>query len=563
MTSRFPFRGVYSSVRFFETPVRAVSVAVFWAALACTAVAQNAAPQKFTVSGTVVNSATGEGISRALVTLQASPARTAFTDSNGGFSIEGINAGRFPLTAQKPGYFSQGEREGAYRSQVVEVGPNTDSLVVKLIPESVLYGRLMDSNEQPVEGVSVRLLRTVSRNGKTKWESRGYTVSDEDGAFRFANLQPGTYYLSAGPEASQVNSPFTNPEKPRVGWPGLYYPGVPELSAAAPIRITAGQSAQADITMNRVPLYSLAGMVSGFVPGQAVSIMVQTPSGDNVPVGTHFSSESGAFDIRLPAGSYRLRALSQSGEQQLRAELRVNVNKDLTQLHLPLQPATTITIHAQTENRAQDSGQRSPGALARRMGLPGSELPPVNVQLVSTEPGGNDVYSTVQGIQGNRTLVLRGVEPGRYAAVISAHSGWYVESATCGNTNLLGDDLVITGGGACSMELLLRNDSGMISLNVRASQPTSGMAVLVPSKGRANPRTLPFNTAEKNRESWVNTYVAPGEYLVYAFDSLDGIEYSNPEALRPYSSQATAVTVAPGETAKVTAQLIQTGEESK
>jgi hypothetical protein len=569
MASRFRLRGVYSVVKFRPTPACRRSIA---AILVCTAFvmlanAQNAPPKKFNVTGTVVNSATGEGIPRAMVTLQGFPARTAFTDSNGGFMVEGVAAGRFSITAQKPGYFGQQERGGVGRSpQFVVVGAGENNVTVKLSPESVLHGRLIDSNDQPVEGVSVRLLRTTSRNGKLKWEPRGYAASDEDGGFRFANLQPGTYYLSAGPEASRANSAFTGPEKPRTGWPGLYYPGVPELSAAAPIRIAAGQQVQADLTMNKVPLYSVAGMVSGFMPGQGVSILVQTTSGDNVPVATHFSSDSGVFDIRLPAGSYRLRAMSQSGEQQLRADLRINVNKDLTQLNLPLQPATSIPIHVQLENRSQDTGQLGAAArMARRSGLDVGEIPPVNVQLVSTEPGGNDSYSTVQGIKGSRTLVLQGVEPGRYSAVISAHGGWYVESATCGNNNILTDDLVITGGGGCSMELLLRNDSGTVRLSVKSSQPQSGgTALLVPVRGRGAARVLPFETQEENAgDTWTSMSLAPGEYMVYAFDNIDGIEYANPEALRPYASQATAVTVSPGETAKVTAQLIQTGDDAR
>ena len=362
-------------------------------------------------------------------------------------------AGRVTIAAQKPGYFGQQEREGSFRAPVtVEVGPKTDPITLSLAPESVIYGRLLDSNEQPIESVSVRLLRAVSRNGKVRWESRGYANSDEDGAFRFPNLQPGTYYLSAGPEVSRTNSMFTEPEKPRSGWPGLYYPGVPDLSAASPIRVSAGQKVEANLSMNRVPLHSVAGMVSGFLPGQGVTLQVQNPSGDTLPVATQFSSDTGAFDIQLPAGMYRLRAMSQAGEQPLRADVRISVNKDLTQLHLPLQPAAAIPIHAHMDNRAQDTGQHPGGMAGHRPGMEaGDDVPPLSVRLISTEPGGTDAFSIVKGTRGSRTLVLQAVEPGRYAAEISPYGGWYVESASCGNTNLLTEDLVITAGGGCSM----------------------------------------------------------------------------------------------------------------
>src|ERR1700761_3005790 len=63
--------------------------------------------KKYTVSGTVVNSVTGEGIPRAQVSVGPF---SMMTDSSGAFSFEGVTAGNFRVSAQKPGYFSQGAR---------------------------------------------------------------------------------------------------------------------------------------------------------------------------------------------------------------------------------------------------------------------------------------------------------------------------------------------------------------------------------------------------------------------------------------------------------------------
>lgn len=574
---RFFLRGVYSAVRLCSSSERrrwlypTYLVACALLALVLPALGQNpnnAAAEKFTVTGTVVNSATGEPIPRALVTLQGSPSRTAFSDSTGAFSIDGVRSGRFSISAQKPGFFSQQQREGFARPpQFVDVGPKMESVTLRVMPESVVYGRLMDSNEQPVESVRVRLLRSVVRNGKQRLESRGYASSDEDGTFRFPNLQPGTYYLSAGPEAARPNSAFTEAEKPRSGWPGLYYPGVPDLASAAPIRVSAGQQVQADLTMNLVPLYSVSGMVSGFVPGQGVNLQVLNPSGDSLPIATQFSSETGVFDLRVPAGMYRLRAMGQSGEQQLRADLHINVNKDLTQLHLAMQPAATIQIHARMEDMSQSAG--SPN---RRSGYRANyDLPPVSVQLVASDPTGNDAYATLKGERGNRALVFQNVEPGRYTAIISAHGDWYVESATCGNTNLLTEELVVGSGGGCTMELLLRNDSGTLTLTVKmpgsasSDSQSSGVTVLQPTGGKGQVRSIPFNTGGQPKSDHVDVVqvgIAPGEYVVYVFDGSDAVQYSNAEALRPYSSQATTVTISPGQNTKATVPLIQTGSDA-
>lgn len=514
--------------------------------------------QKFNVTGTVVNEATGEPIPRAMVTLNGSPMRYAFSDSNGGFTIEGVPAGRYSLQGQKPGYF--GPQESGSRSlQAIEVGGSSDPVTLKLAAENVIFGRLTDANEQPVESVSLHLTRRVLRNGISKLELRSSTTSDDDGTFRFPSLQAGTYYLSAGPDVVRHEVLFNEPDTPRAGWPGVYYPQAPDVASAAPIRLTSGQQVQADMVMNPVPLYTVSGLVTGFFPGQGVSVQVQNSSGDSVGAAVSFHQATGEFQTHLPAGSYRLKAFSQAGEQQLRSDARITVEKDLTQLQIALQPAVSIPIHARMEDRSQDAGQsaNSRGFVPARGA---NEMPPVSVHLIASDPGGSDVYAVNSGTQGNRTLSLRSVDPGRYTAEISPYGGWYVDSAQCGNANLLSEDLVVSAGTSCTLELSLRNDGGTLRAQVEGSNSTgSGLALLVPARGRRGVRPMPFYSSDPASPPQVGlSGIAPGDYLLYAFDTPDGVEYSNPEVLRSYSSQATPVTISSGQTTKVTTQLIQT-----
>ncbi len=147
-------------------------------------VAGSSADQKFTVSGTVVNEASGEPIPRAMVTLIGSPMRYAFSDSSGSFTIEGVPAGHHIIHAQKPGYFGPQERGGPRSVQSVEVGTNNDAIVIKLAAENVIYGRLTESNGQPIESVGLRLMQRALRNGSWRMESRSSANTDDDGAYR-------------------------------------------------------------------------------------------------------------------------------------------------------------------------------------------------------------------------------------------------------------------------------------------------------------------------------------------------------------------------------------------
>jgi hypothetical protein len=551
---------------------RLLSVCLF----SCTLFAQGpsaSADQKFTVSGTVVNTATGEAIPRALVTLQGDPTRNTFTDTNGSFSFEAVPAGQHAASAQKPGYFGSQETSGSIvrNMQFVDVGPNTDPATIKLEPENIIFGRLTDANGQPVESVSVRLTQRVVRNGRSRWEQRGWAQSDEEGSYRFANLQPGTYYLSAGPDLAHRDALFATPDQPRTGWPGLYFPEAPDLASASPIRVHSGQHFQADMVINRVPLFVVSGVVSGTVPNRGFSVQVQNSSGEPVSVGTRLQHDSGRFEMQLPSGTYRLKATSDTGEQHMRAEVRLTVEKDLNQVQLVLQPAVSIPIRVRMDDRGQNLGQ-GPGAAGRYAraisGPAGDAQPPVSVHLMASAMGENDVYSSYMGATGNRVFALRGIDPGRYTADISSYGGWYVESAQCGNTNLMTEDLVVNAGTSCLLEISLRNDYGTLNVSIKsAEQGASGIAVLMPARGRAAPRSMPFFNAGQAKGAAAPNFmlsdIAPGDYLLYAFDSPEAVEFSNPEALRPYTSQATPVTISPGQTVKATAQIIQTGAASE
>ena len=515
--------------------------------------------EKFTVTGTVIDAVSGEPVRKALVQLNVVPRRTAFTDSNGRFQFEGVLAGPVSVSAQKPGYF--GEQEASSVGvPPIDIGPNAAPAVVKLFPESVIFGKVTTSDGTPLEHVTITLTHANIHDGQRHWDNQGSTNTDEDGNYRFANLRSGTYYVGAGSYTPQPDNLLAIDEPPTTGYRGEYYPGSPDRASASPMLLSAGQQFEADFSLSEVPVHRVSGIVTGYIPNEGVGLQVLDPSGVQVPVGVEFNAENGRFDVRgLPAGNYVLKAFSQlAPNQNVRAELPFSLTQDLHNLHLGLSPGITIPVVVTTES------QPSVGRTRRWNSQSFLAGPLVSMRLVAAGPPATDTFPNVEGQPGEQTLIFRNVDPGRYSVRIDPNGQWYVAAADYGQTNLLTDDLVLTQGApAQELRITLRNDSAELTgtVHVPDSVATPVTIIAIPQAAtKAPPRvmTLVFSRGSDNPANFGLGTLAPGEYLVFAFDVND-VEYSNPEVLQNYSSQAAHITLSANQRAKVALELIRTG----
>jgi hypothetical protein len=504
---------------------------------------------------------TGEPIHKALVQIYAGQQRATFTDGDGHFQFDGIPAGRLTLATQKPGYFSEQEMP-SHTQTPIDVGPKTDSVVLKLTPEGVIAGKVTTVTGIPLEHVPLSLTYLNVREGRRHWDSKGIANTTEDGRYRFANLLPGTYYLATAPFTPLPETLFDYQPEQKTGYPAVYYPGVPDLASSSPISLSAGQQAEANFSLNEVPAYNISGTVSG-LPNQGVNLQLSDQSGSPLPFSYQFSPDNSRFDFHgVPSGVYLLKAFAQlAPNQPVRAEKRLNVASNVYNLNLALTPAISIPISVHKESVAQSAP--SPMNYVR----PQSQGPPLGVRLLATQPGASDSYATLEGPPGQQTLVLRNVEPGRYSVELIPQGNWYVQSADCGRANLLTDELVVTAGAPVPpMQIVLRDDVGTLSVTVKPSSGADVQAtiVVVPARSaNTAPKTsqhFPSKDSSGGTESVAISSLAPGEYLVLAFDHIEGVEYSNPEVLKQYLSQAAQATLSANQNAEVTVDVIRTGE---
>ena len=435
------------------------------------------------------------------------------------------------LSAQKPGYFGEQELRSRMPTSI-EVGPKSESVVLKLTPEGIIAGRVATATGAPLEHVPLSLTYLNVRDGRRRSEMKGNTFTDEDGRFRFANLLPGSYYLSAGPITPMPETLFDAPPRPKTGYSEVYYPGVPDLASASAIGLSAGQQMQADFALKEVPVFNVSGTISGYAANQGVGIQLCDQSGNPLPLSYRFSPENSRFDFHgVPAGLYILKANSQSAPNQpVRVDARLNVASDIYNLRLALAPAITIPVSVQKESVAPPTRNDKNYARFSMQGFP------LGARLMSNQPGIGDAYANLEGPPGQQTLIFRNIEPGRYSVELMPQPPWYVQSAEYGQTNLLTDDLTVGAGSA--IQVVLRDDNATLSGTVN---PSAG--VKVPATIVAIPERFPKASAKMayysppgykpqgpGGEFWFSP-LAPGDYLVFAFDHLDGIEYSNPDGV--------------------------------
>lgn len=518
-------------------------IALVWLTPAFVRTSSAADAPKYRLEGTVVNSVTGVPLSRVLVEVMGNSQRLALTGADGRFQFDGMAAGQQVIMARKPGFYgsrNESRRYGSYLT--VELGPQTGPLTVKLVPESIISGHVEGADGEPLENALVRVFTPFMKQGRQQWMPLSQGVTDEDGNFRVANLFTSRFQVEV--QASRARG------LSKEGYPPVvFYPGVYDMGSATPIQLAHGQQIDLQFQVRRETVFKISGTISGQGPAEDVNVRVRTKSGEDVIMMRSTSRQPGQFEITgIPPGAYVLEGRTRrAGGAALYGELPVNVTKDMTGLQLAVRPLLPVPIAVRVEAVLQE-GQMDAAAIAHS----------VRVQLHSMESAFRDNQSAIETRDGRQSLEVRDLFPGTYSVEVNSWGRFYVQSARCGSVNLLREPLVVPrGAGVEPIELVLRDDGGSITGTVRAEKAEGVAVLLVPEFAPTQPPLL----VGTDRSGHFNVErVAPGSYRIFAFDSVEQLEYSNPQVLRQYDFKAARVSVAPGGSTDASVELIQVSE---
>ncbi len=236
---------------------------------------------------------------------------------------------------------------------------DTENLVLRLGPDAMLSGKVLDEFGDPVRRAQIAVYREEHSQGVGRVVRYRNAMTDDQGRYEVIELDTGTYFVSArvapwyaihpssSGEAgvvSQVDSSLD------VAYPITYYGDAGEAEDAAPIPVRAGDRLEADIHMNPAPAIHL--IVHAGENETARIPVLQKPAFDGVEQVEVVNSQiaPGVFELTgFAAGRYTVRVPDASGGLKEPAEVNVNGGE----LEAPPARSTSlITAAVQVEGAA-------------------------------------------------------------------------------------------------------------------------------------------------------------------------------------------------------------------
>jgi hypothetical protein len=498
-----------------------------------------------TIRGEVVDSTTGQPIPNALV--QISGPHAALTDRDGQFEFRDLadgSSGHMAATATKPGYFP--EQPGAIDSNLP--APENHDITLKLIPEAILSGKVIDQNGQPLQGLRVLLKTLQVHDGLRRWQQVQSRTTSVDGEFRFAELRAGKYSLATGFEIDGLPDAISS-----VAFAPVIYPP-PGGDEEAALALAAGDHAEVSLSPPTQNIYAVTGHVEG-APAQAPSFEAESSSGETMSPVVRFNQPTGEFRLLLPSGSYRLKLHAFVATEQLVGTREISIKEaPVRDISIPLARLATIPV----EVEYQTVNTSSPGA---QQPLP--FFPNISLEDADGSARRFNAQPSPPASSPDESVVIRDVEPGHYRLQARPQPPWYLASASCGGLDLTREPLGIAGSAAgCTVHAVMRNDSAALKWSIHSNNQASPagpvfvyalpLENLVQSMSGANaqPQTADLG-AEGSFEG-----LAPGRYLVIALDRAEPLPYREADVAQRYLSLGQEVTLTPNGKSEVQLDVV-------
>jgi hypothetical protein len=400
---------------------------------------------------------------------------------------------------------------------------------IQLTPQSVIVGKVVDEQGDPIMNVQVTTLTSRVMEGRRTFQQTGNASTNDLGEFRLASLIAGKYIVCA-----RANE--RGPEGDSTTLGESCYPGPVEGGASSAMELAAGRETRVDFTLHEVPAVHVRGTIAGVPKIQGPRISLVKRGGSPGGARPARISPDGKFDIAgVTPGSYTLSTDYFEGGAHLTARVPVDVgNSDRDDVAVHLDSGFPVTGKVRIESKSASQ----------------SGAPPANRQfalsLRSSEPmvGAGQLKWNAD----NASFTIPDLMPGNYRLDAFPPGPFYVKSATLNGIDILRQEVSIAQS-AGPIEIVLSDDSGAIDAQVTADddQPLASSAVMLLQDG-LRPRI-----AASGPDGHVKLQgLAPGDYRIYAWDDIQQVEYADTDWMRRYGGGGVSASVQAGQTAQAT-----------
>lgn len=502
----------------------------------------------YRIAGVAVSKSDGNPLGHARVTLRdvknSEKFESMITTEGGKFEFTGVPAGKYSLSGAKKGFISAAyDQHDAYSTAIVTgVGIDTENLVLKLSPDALISGAVLDEAGDAVRHGSVTLYFEDHRDGMSQIRMSRAAQTDDLGAYELTGLTPGTYFVAASGhpwyaihppsdrnQAGSKDSPASTPTFDHaldVAYPVTYYADVTDADSATPVVIHGGEHVQIDIHMNPVPSLHLVfhlpkdGRTSFSFP------RLETPAFDAATyVQTGFArTGTGDWEITgIPAGRYNIQfpGSGSSPGSQLNG---VNLTKDRQEIDASAaQPLSSVKVLVQVTGEPAVPKGITIGLRARSRTL--------------------DRWHIVDS---KGTAEFQQISAGKYEVVVAGSGKRYsISQMSADGAEVSGQMINISAGTSPSLAVNVTAGSADVQGTVkRAGKPFAGaMVVLIPKDPQGN-----HDLFRRDQSDLDGTFdlrgVVPGSYTVVAIDDGWDLNWSEPEVIAGYAKHGTKVQVA-------------------
>jgi hypothetical protein len=284
-----------------------------------------------TIEGDLVNALTGAPVSGARIRCSRYDT-VVISDAGGHFS--------FPVSGE--GAALQIARPGYLQPLLYQVPNGVHSLRIRLMPQAVIAGKILDEDGFPVGNAQIAAMRYRMLNGRRFLQTAASDQSDDQGLFRISGLPAGRYYLRVTPHG---NTPK---------WDGRYVPRF-YRDAFRPadidrIDVKAGEERVVNFALSRFEGVTVKGRLqtSGPSVSQATQVFLRA-EGDLPFTWNTLTFSNGDFVfLHVPPGAYKICAnghLLQPPADWRSPEQRLDVGRsDVTGVVFALRPREPVDL---------------------------------------------------------------------------------------------------------------------------------------------------------------------------------------------------------------------------